>query len=200
MASPALAASFTKEGIELLGTYGYNYSADRLHLVTDGSFELGCDYFWSCTSTSGCYEWITDLVPLGLWNYDGNYVAWFGGFCLGNPTCFTEICQHLLLDEDSLSWWWMAYVNEGVGLNYVAIDGERVYSHVLQPNEHLVGYQPESADISDYTGQMHEVCFGVDNYAYCHDGYGDNWFVDYVELFGSIATEEMSFSTVKAIY
>jgi hypothetical protein len=38
---------------------------------------------------------IVDLVPLGLENFDGDMVAWLGGFCGGFGACWTSVCQDI---------------------------------------------------------------------------------------------------------
>ena len=131
MASLAGAASFTQNGAVLEGNYGYNFLADRDYLINDGSFEGGCGVYWTCTADNTCV-WIADLVPLGLWNYDGSYVYWAGGFCGGFATCYSSACQSVLIDAETLGWFWMGYVNDMVGVNYVTVDGTTVYSYVLQ--------------------------------------------------------------------
>ena len=62
-------------------------------------------------------------------------------------------------------------------------------------SDHLLGYQVEYADITGFGG-VHTLCFNYDLQVA-----GDNYFVDFVENFGVwSATEDASFSTVKALY
>ena len=199
MASVAGAVSFDKEGTVLEGTYGYNFLSSRA-LVNDGSFEDGTcagGSAWTCDADNGC-DWIADLVPLGLWNYDGIHVAWLGGFCGGLATCYSTICQTITVG-DAISFYWMGYVNDAVQYNYITVNGDEVWGYVLQLSDHLLDYQQLSVDTSAYAGGTYEVCFGVDNTANCAGNLGDNLFVDYVET-GLVANEEMSFSSVKALY
>ena len=129
MASIVSANSFTADGIVLDGNYGYNFN-DTRELVPDGSFEAGCNATWSCATDVTC-DWITDLVPLGLWNYDGMMVAWLGGYC-GTAVCWTDICQTLDFTGTDLSFWWNAYIGYGELAQfpptwYVRVGGDDVF-------------------------------------------------------------------------
>ena len=195
------ANTFTAEGTLLAPIHGYTTIADRW-LINDGSFEGGTCLtapIWSCATDNGC-DWIADLVPLGLWNYDGIHVAWLGGFCGGIATEYTSICQVVDLSGgcgDSISWWWMAYVNEGGSRFYVTVDGNIIYEYIMAPEDHLLDYQIEWA-FTGLPGGVHELCFHYDR-----DGaYGDNYFLDVVEttFLNPTATEARSFSVVKSLY
>ncbi len=205
MASLAYANSYNAEGTVLDSSFGYDWQADRLGLVTDGSFENGCDVDWACLTDNGC-AWITDLVPLGLWNYDGNMVAWLGGFCGGAATCYTTICQDILIDGGCLTHYWMGYVNYGETAQFpahyqVTVDGNVVSDVTLLLSDHLLDYQQTSADVAPYMGGTHTVCFELHNEDGCIVNEGDNYFMDYVELEDcGTATEDANFSTVKALY
>ncbi len=78
------------------GEHGYEYHSPNCRSFPDGSFEggtcLGSGSQWTCTTDNDC-DWIADLVPLGLWNYDGAHIAWLGGFCGGVATDETSFCQ-----------------------------------------------------------------------------------------------------------
>ena len=198
MASVAGANSFTAEGVVFDTTHDYNWRGDR-YLINDGSFEAGCDVYWSCESDNGC-SWITDLVPLGLWNYDGRMVAWLGGFSGGIATCWTYICQDIFIDGCTLLWWWMGYVNAEVMDVYVTVDEEVVFSHHMTFADHLQDYRQEMVFVYTHIGGSHTLCFYGSNEDNCAMNFGDNYFVDYVELGGLSATQDGSFSTVKAMY
>jgi len=106
------ANTFTADGTVFEPSHTYSWQADRLGLIEDGSFEDGTCYTgdssWTCESDNDC-DWIADLVPLGLWNYDGMHVAWLGGFCGGEATEHTSICQEIYIDGPTLSWWGLRY-------------------------------------------------------------------------------------------
>ncbi len=204
MATASLANTFTAEGGLLDESHGYRNIADRF-LIQDGSFENGTCFEgesdWTCTSDNDC-DWIADLVPLGLWNFDGSHVAWLGGFCGGSPTTHTSICQSEYFSSGgclgTLCWYWMAYVNWPGATITVTVDGVVFYEHLLQPEDHLLDYHPVcvSGDIAQGT---HELCF---NYYLGDEDSGSNYFVDFVEagLFNPTPTDEFSFSVVKALY
>ena len=197
--SIASAATFTADGSTLDPTHGYT-TMDRIGLVSDGSFEAGCDVYWLCATDVTCV-WITDLVPLGLWNYDGNMVAWLGGYC-GTPACYQTFTQDIVIDGGLLSWYWMGYINNGdIMTVYITVDGTEVYSYVPQLTDHLLDYQQASCDVSAFNdGGMHTVVIGQDNPSCVDPGVGDNYFLDYVELAGGTATQETTFSSVKSLY
>ena len=194
--SIAGASTFTAEGGLLEPTHGYTTLADRA-LVNDGSFEGGDCLsvpIWTCTTDNGC-EWITDLVPLGLWNYDGSKIAWLGGFCGGIATVFTSICQDVDLGAGHLlSWFWMGYINSGGEYVSVTVDGGVVFEYYTDLADHLLDYQMQMADATGFGG-VHNLCFSYDLLVA-----GDNYFVDYVEYNEATATDDVNFSTVKALY
>ena len=194
--SIAGASTFTAEGGLLEPTHGYTTLADRA-LVNDGSFEGGDCLsvpIWTCTTDNGC-EWITDLVPLGLWNYDGSKIAWLGGFCGGIATVFTTICQDVDLGVGCMiSWYWMGYINSGGEYVSVSIDGTIVFEYYTDLADHLLDYQMQMADATGFGG-VHNLCFSYDLLVA-----GDNYFVDYVEYNEATATDDVNFSTVKALY
>ncbi len=190
------ARTFSPEGGALEPTHGYQTIADR-DLVNDGSFEGGDCYdtpIWTCVhSDSDNCPWIVDLVPLGLWNYDGAHTAWIGGYCAGGHSL--SICQEVDLGVGYLlSWFWMAYVNYGDNHFLVTIDGQIVYEYVSNLQDHLVGYEGAFADITGYDG-VHTLCF---EFVVNEDF--DNYFVDFVELHNLTATEAISFSVAKSMY
>jgi len=203
VAATAGANSFTKDGLVLEPSHGYEYQPGARENVPDNSFEYGTCYdggsSWTCTSSNDC-DWIADLVPLGLWNYDGNHVAWLGGFCGGVATDFTSICQSFYFDYGcfgELTWFWMAYVNDGGSVVSMTIDGETLFTKVLAPEDHLLDYQMEFVYAGDYLGGTHELCFEYDR----NGATGDNYFVDFVQLHGGLTpVGEGSFSTVKSLY
>ena len=194
------ANSFTAEGGLLEPTHGYSTLSERW-LVNDGSFEQGTcllEPVWTCTSDNEC-DWIADLVPLGLWNYDGNHVGWLGGYCGGVPTEYTSICQVVALSGGCgiLSWFWMAYMNGGGSRVYVTIDGNIVFEEILDGDDHLLDYQPQYADTGSYSG-YHELCFHYD----LNGAVGDSYFIDYVDAlwFMPTSVEQLPFSVVKSLY
>lgn len=197
IASVAAASTFTADGGLLEPTHGYNTIADRAVLVNDGSFEGGSCIntpIWTCTTDNGC-DWITDLVPLGLWNYDGVQVAWVGGFCGGLATVFTYICQDVDLGAGHLlSWFWMGYITDGGDYVSVSVDGTVVFDYITNAADHLLDYQAQVADISGFAG-VHTLCFNYDL-----QNIGSNYFLDWVETDDATATEDANFSTVKALY
>ena len=198
IASVASASTFSADGGLLEPTHGYTTIADRGVLVNDGSFEGGdclATPIWTCTTDNGC-EWITDLVPLGLWNYDGSKIAWLGGFCGGIATVFTSICQDVDLGAGHLlSWFWMGYINSGGEYVSVTVDGGVVFEYYTDLADHLLDYQAQVADISAAGPGVHNICFNYDLLVA-----GDNYFLDYVEYDDATATEDANFSTVKALY
>lgn len=203
LAAAAGANSFTVEGVVLEGEHGYTWQRDSEWLVTDGSFESGeCDLHWTCESDNDFYV-IRDLVPQGLWNYDGGYVAWLGGFIGIQATCTASICQELYFGYPCgppLTWWWMAYVNEGGSQVSVTIDGEVIWSRVLEPADHLLDYQMDVAyDTYELYG-TYVLCFEYVA-SDCETNQGDNYFVDYIEAPAHLtAAERACLSTVKSLY
>ncbi len=194
MTAIAGAATFSADGGLLEPTHGYTTIADRA-LVNDGDFEGGTCVdtpIWTCTTSSTC-DWITDLVPLGLWNYSGAHVAWLGGFC-GDAVIYTYICQDLDLTGADLTYFWMGYINAGGDQITIAIDGAVIFTYITDVADHLLDYQPLTIDISAYAG-VHTLCFNYDLLVA-----GDNYFMDYIEIQGDVATEAANFSTVKALY
>ena len=197
MATVAGANTFSADGTVFEATHGYTFNNDRV-LVNDGSFEAGCDVNWTCVTDNGC-AWIADLVPLGLWNYDGNMVAWLGGFCGGLATCFTNICQDILIDGPELTVFWMAYVSDEVGHIYISIEGDIVFDYTPNLADHLLDYQQWTFDTGGHFG-MATFCLNLDN-PDCSYNEGDNVFLDYVETVVSpSAIEDVSLSTVKSLY
>ena len=201
MASVAGANSFTAGGTVFEPSHGYTYRGERW-LINDGSFEDGScvNGPWICNSDNDC-DWIADLVPYGLWNYDGNHVAWLGGFCGGVPTQFTSICQLTEIGycPPGFTWYWMAYINEGGSRVFLTIDGNVEWERVLTPGDHMLGYQMDYVQLWDLydQGQPHQVCWHYDR----NGAYGDSYFLDYIDAFcGATAAMETSFSTVKSLY
>ena len=201
MATAAGANTFAADGTVFEPTHGYTFNTDR-YLVNDGSFEGGSCVntpIWLCTTDNGC-DWITDLVPLGLWNYDGIHVAWLGGFCGGLATCFTNICQDIVIDGCTMSVYWMAYVNDAVNYHYFTIDGNIVFEYTALLSDHLLDYQLWSWDTSLYAdGNVHTFCLNVDAPG-CMNNEGDNLFLDWVDMGEETATANTNLSTVKALY
>ena len=202
MACAAGANSFTADGTVFEPAYGYHSVGERMGLVNDGSFEFGTcagGTAWTCTTDNAC-DWIADLAALGLWNYDGNHIAWLGGFCGGLAGCATSFCQILFFDGCPLSWYWMAYVNDQIMHMYVTVDGTTIYDFYPTLGDHLLDYQMYFCDTSQYQGGTHELCFAMDNPG-CASNLGDNVFIDYAEFWDfSSPTEAASISTVKAMY
>ena len=200
IASLASAKSFTAEGGLLDPTHGYSTIADR-SLINDGSFEGGtCQVtpIWNCSSGNIC-DSITDLVPLGLWNYDGMHVAWLGGFCGAIPIEFLSICQAVDFGGGCglLTWFWMVYANAGGGKFFLTVDGNVLFEHVIALDDHLLDYQWAAVDVSTYYG-MHELCLEYDR----NGAAGDNYFADYLEMpyANPTAADAFSFSVVKSLY
>jgi len=201
LAATASANSLTPGGqVPAVPLPGHEARESRM-LVNDGSFEQGTCLntpVWLCESSNNC-DWIADLVPEGLWNYDGNHVAWLGGFCDGVATDYTHICQDVQISWGCavLWWWWMGYIHEGGSRITVTINDEVVFEKILAPFDHLLDYQVEAALVVEYTGQVVELCFHYDR----NGAFGDNYFVDYVEGgYAPTPTERTSFSTVKSMY
>jgi hypothetical protein len=181
------------------------FQADRLGLINDGSFEFGTclDGFsaWTCYADNTC-DWIVDLSTLGLptlGNYDGAHSYWLGGFC-GGIQSNDGACQTIMIDAPTLSWFWAGYVvNEGDLVTFT-VDGNNVFSHTMVLSDHTAEgtngpvWNPESCDVSAYMGGMHELCLNYSAFLCA------NYFVDYFELGGETATEEINFSSVKALY
>ena len=203
VASVSSANSFTANGTFFEPRHDHAFAHDR-NLISDGSFELGSCLntpTWTCTSDNAC-DWITDLAPLGLWNYDGAHVAWLGGFCGGIATCATTICKELTLETCGLQWQWMAYVNDGGRQILFTIDGEPFFEYITDLADHLLGYQCQMAWIPDWGGEWesHTLCFEYHNEDGCGENFGDNYFLDYLEVVGWTTSSEVSLSAVKSMY
>jgi hypothetical protein len=206
---PARANSLTPDGRNLGPSHGIQWQPDREGLINDGSFEDGSCLDglsgWACTTDNSC-DWITDMTPLGLWNHDGNHIAWLGGYCAGQATCWTRICQEIFFDGNQLSWYWMAYFNDYVMEVSVTVDDHPVFEppiYYFAPYN-MLDYFQETADVSRFNGETHTLCFQMNN-PDCARNLGDNIFVDYVEL--AIGTglpthqaQEFAFSVVKSLY
>ncbi len=191
--------TLTPDGTALEPTHDYASPREGRHLVWDGDFEDGTclegNSSWTCTTDNDC-DWITDLVPLGLWNYSGAHIAWLGGFC-GEATEYTSICQDFEIGvcPSVLLWFWMAYVNEGGSRVYVTIDDDVVWEKILTPADHLLDYQQDG--FSEQLSGVHTICFNYDR----NGAYGDNYFFDWVTGgVGPTATEPSNFSTFKSLY
>jgi len=201
LSSAAIANSFSLDGIVIEPSHEYVFQDDDRYLVPDGSFEGGCDYYWSCSTDNTC-TWITDLVPLGLSNYDGEMTAWLGGFCGDQATEWTRICQTMYISTycpPGMSWYWQAYINEGGSRVSLSLDGDEIWEKILLPEDHLLGYRQENIEVPwYYLFGDHEVCLNYDR----NGAYGDNYFMDYLEFTGLGLTpvESCSFSTVKSLY
>jgi len=204
MASVAGAMTLTADGFTASGTADINYAGDRIGLINDGSFESGaCEVVWNCHTDTTCEDRILD--PLSIWGYpayDGMYCAWVGGFCGGIPSS-NGLCQDILFDGGELSFYWMGYVEYG-GSNsvVVTVDGAYVWEVVLQLEHHTYGIWSNTgdagglgnADVGAYVGGTHSLCFEF----VATDG--ANMLIDYVEMLGTTAAEDMDFSSVKALY
>jgi len=200
MACVAGANTFTADGTVFEPTYGYNHLGDR-YLVPDGDFEYGTCFggsAWTCTTDNSC-DWIADLVALGLWNYSGSHIAWLGGFCGGLATCTTTFCQDILIGC-GVTWYWMAYVNDEIMHMYITVDGTTVFDFYPTLADHLLDYQMDMANTSQFYGETHELCFAMDDPG-CASNLGDNVFIDFVEYWELTSPiEAASLSTVKALY
>ena len=196
-ASIATASSLTAEGLTLDMEQEPNWLADRIGLINDGSFEdgpCGGGSAWTCASTGAC-SIINDMTSVGLWNYDGSHVAWLGGFCEAVPDVAESVCQDIFFDGDVLGWYWMVFLNTDGDRIQVTVDGNVVAEYWTSLADHLVGYSQQSANVGAYSGGTHTLCFNYDLIAS-----GGNYFLDYVYIDASVATEESSFSTVKSMY
>jgi hypothetical protein len=174
-----------------------NWIADRVGMINDGSFEdglCGAGSAWTCASTGTC-PIIYDLSTIGLWNYDGDHTAWLGNVCSGIPDLAESVCQDVYFDGDLLAWYWMVFLSTDGDRIQVTVDGNVVYEYWTNLTDHLAGYVQQSAGVSGYVGGTHTLCFNYDLIAS-----GGNYFLDYVTLDASVATEERSFSTVKSLY
>jgi len=173
-------------------------------LINDGSFEDGtCQdgaSAWTCESSGDC-DWILDLTAHGLWNYDGIHSAALGTYCQGVPVEYTHICQDILIDGTTLSWYALQFSIPSSAFT-VSLDGEAIQEVGGACDWIPCDYTRQTADVSAYMGGVHRLCFdyvrnGADPPPAC--------FIDYVEL--SLATgvpggvEELTnLSTVKALY
>jgi hypothetical protein len=202
MASVAGANSFTADGTVFEPAYGYNNLDHRFDLINDGDFEFGTcagGTAWICTTDNNC-DWIADLVALGLWNYSGAHIAWLGGFCGGVAGCHTSFCQDIHFEGVGIiSWYWMAYVNDAIMHVYVTIDGILFYDFYPQLEDHLLDYQPQSLGWWGPPPAVHTLCFQMDDPG-CNENLGDNYFLDYVEVWWGSPAAEASFSAVKSLY
>ena len=202
MACSANANSLTAEGTNFAPAHGYTFRGDR-DLVPDGDFEQGTCVntpTWTCTTDGSC-DWIADLTPLGLWNYNGSHVAWLGGFCGGLATCSTTICKDIYFGQGDrvISWYWMAYVNDAVMQFFITVDGNPVYEFHPQPSDHLMDYQFGRCELPPDVVGVRELCLGMDNPG-CTANLGDNYFADWVDLWDLTSSADISFSTVKTLY
>ncbi len=210
--SLCLILAFTAAAIEQKPSPGFEpsetgttntHNGDRIGLINDGSFENGiCDdgsSDWTCTSSTICY-WIID--PSSIWGYpayDGNQVAWLGGFC-GEPSQ-NSFCQDIYFDAAHLDWWWMGHDGGdamGGSTMYVEIAGNLVLSYTFQPSDHTLGtwntasdwiVPPVGLDVSSYYGGTHELCFG---WIVPGDGTNDNMLIDYITLTGAPSPSELT--------
>ncbi len=198
LSSSAHSRTFTAEGGLLPPSHGYTFLSDR-SLISDGSFENGtCSdglSTWTCSTDNEC-DWIADLVPLGLWNYDGQHVAWLGGYC-GQATCYTTICKRVWIDGSYLSWFWFGYIHNGGRLVNVSIDGDIVFTYITDLDDHLLDW--DSIGVwTNYYPDWRELCFEYHNEADCRLNIGDNYFIDFVEITGTQPTSPLEFSTVRS--
>jgi hypothetical protein len=204
-ASLAMAASVAPGFVPMGNGPAPVTQTDRVGLVNDGSFENGTclDGFsdWTCHADNAC-DWIVDLSTLGLptlGNFDGFHSYWLGGFCSGVMST-DGVCQTIMIDGPTLSWYWAGYVQTGGDLVTFTVDGNVVFSHVMALSDHTADgsqgavWYNETTDISAYMGGMHELCLEYTATI------GANYFVDYFEILPGIATEELSFSSVKSLY
>jgi len=202
MASVAGAMTLTADGFTASGSADINWQGDREGLINDGSFEFGecgAGSAWTCTTNTTC-AWIVDPLPVwGYPAYDGILCGWLGGFC-GDPNS-NSFCQDILFDGSELSWYWMGYVEADSGnAVYVTVDGNVVWELFLGLEHHTYGIWQNTgdtlgnADVAAYMGGTHNLCMEF----VATDG--ANMLIDYLELMGGTAAEDMDFSSVKALY
>ncbi len=182
-------------------------------MVNDGSFENGtCDKgsAWTCVTTTPTCE--TIVVAVDTWGfpaYHGTLAAWLGGTC-ENVGISNGVCQDMFISPSQLSFWWMGYYSlEGEQEAWldVHVDGNLAYSQRLGPEHHTIGTWAHSEDLFGVInlrewedGASHTLCISLDN-DYSNNGKTTaNLLIDYIELEHPVATQELSFSTLKVLY
>lgn len=181
-----------------------------LPLVPAGSFEectAGCvggsSCTWLCTANNPA-EWIIDpSIPGNGWSvdaYDGNLVAWLGGFYGGVPNQ-NKFCETIWIVGDCIAWRWMGFVPEGHTGNIVRVtlDGEVVFEKELRyPEDHTY---PEWQTLM--IDNVYDHCCSPEFCIEFIPTDGANMLVDYFEWWQAACTtpvESTSFSTIKAYY
>ncbi len=198
-ASANMGGSFDQTGTVPEFNQEPEFIANIHGVVNDGFFEdglCGAGSAWTCATIPNDCPVIVDLFALGLWNFEGDQVAWIGGLCNEEFDNYESVCQDVFFDGDRLAWYWMAYVNAGGNPVNVTIDDNVVYTYMTQLSDHLTGYWPEEIMVSDYIGGVHTLCFEYEKI----QNLADNYFIDHVVIHGGVATEETNFSTIKANY
>jgi hypothetical protein len=182
-------------------------------LVNDGSFEngtCGAGSAWTClTTTPECETIVVSLDTWGFPAFDGINAVWLGGTC-SNVGISNSVCQDIFISPSMLSFWWMGtYSLEGEQEAWleIRVDGALIFQVPLGPEHHTIGTWSNSEDtfglmgLPEYEdGLSHTLCIGIDN-LYSNNGTTTvNLLVDLVELNHPVATEGMSFSTLKVLY
>lgn len=154
------------------------------HLVNDGSFEFGeCGVYsdWTCTTNTTC-SWIVDPLPTwGYPAYEGELVAWLGGFCGGANS--NSFCQDIYLWTPHIRWHWMGYVGETNMSNfvYVRVNGDIVWAkEMVWPEDHTFGTwvtEEITWDYLDGAPGVFELCFEFEASS------GANMLIDYIEVY-----------------
>ena len=188
-------------------------SAASAGLVNDGSFENGeCDAgsAWTCfTETPEC---VTIVDPLGSWcfpAYDGVNAVWLGGVC-ENVGISNQVCQDMIISPSQLTFWWMgAYTLEAEQEAWIEVRVDGVIAHRSQLGlEHHTletwAYSEDLFGLIDLLpwedGASHTLCIIMDNLYSNNGSTAANLLVDYLELNHPVATQGMSFSTLKVLY
>jgi hypothetical protein len=213
-------AAATAQGAQTLTRDGVTKPGDAIAptgslpwiLVNDGSFEFGeCDLgsAWTCTSTTSC-SWIINPYYSG-WGYpayDGQLVAWLGGFCDGVPNA-NSFCQDLWIDGWGawwLSWHFMGYVNGACSTVRITVNGQEAWRHTMQAQDHTYGTWSQWGETVGVHLHGDTLCF---EWEACPDGVdNDNMLIDYLTVDywvwdgddDDVATAASSFSVVKSLY
>ncbi len=182
-------------------------------LVNDGSFEAGecgAGSAWTCaTSTPECETIVDPLPDWGFPAYHGVNAVWLGGLC-GNEGISNSVCQDMIISPSQLSFLWMgAFTLEAEQEAWfeVRVDGELAHRSQLGLEHHTFGTWAHSEDLFGLIdllawedGVSHTLCIILDN-LYSNNGETTaNLLVDYIELSHPVATQGLSFSTLKVLY
>ncbi len=182
-------------------------------LINDGSFEngyCGAGSAWTCdTSTPLCDVIVNPIDDWGFPAYHGVNAVWLGGIC-ENVGISNSVCQEITISPSQLTFWWMGYYTleaEQEAWLEVRVDGDLAHRSQLGLEHHTIGTWAHSEDLFGLIdllawedGASHTLCIIMDNLYSNNGDTAANLLVDYVELNHPVATQGMSFSTLKVLY